>query len=63
MRAAKILKHSSTAFPQTALGKRGSPIGEQLQPELGISRAKHVLSNVEGTQRVQRSEKKRENHS
>jgi hypothetical protein len=55
MRAAKILKHSSTAFPQTALGKRGSPIGEQLQPELGISRAK--------PQRVQRSEKKRENHS
>ena len=36
------------AFPQTALGKRGSPVGEQPQPKLGISPAK--------TPRPQRSE-------
>ena len=28
------------AFSQTGLGKRGSPIGEQLQPILGVSPAK-----------------------
>jgi len=28
--AAKTFKHSITRFSQTALGKRGSPVGEQL---------------------------------
>jgi hypothetical protein len=37
------------AFSQARLGKRGSPVGEQLQPKLGLSLVK--------TQRPQRSER------
>jgi len=52
--ARKLLNIVVHAFPQTALGKRGSPVGEQPQRKLGMSPAK--------TPRPQRSEKNGENH-
>jgi len=44
-------------LPRPRWEKEVRLVGEQPQPKLGISPAKHVLSKVEGTQRPQRWEK------